>query len=124
MYPPIPFVNVKGDHQTTGIVQLLNADSQVTNVMTGHPYYPLLATSGIDHTVKIFSPEGLAPGLRTRQALKEEYRITAANEMARQRGLRGTFVTRDMLAALTLNLRAGRIARGETGDVAEGCETM
>jgi hypothetical protein len=92
--------------------------------MTGHPYHPLLAASGIDHSVKIFSPEGLSPGLRTRQALHDEYKITAANEMARQRGLRRTVMTRDMMEALAFNLRAGGRARGEMSDVPEGCETM
>ena len=27
---------------------------------TGHPYEPMLAVSGIDHTIKIFSPDGRA----------------------------------------------------------------
>jgi hypothetical protein len=92
--------------------------------MTGHPYRPQIATSGIEHSIKIFSPEGLGKGLKSRQRLHEEYNITAENEMARQRGLRGTFVTRDMLEALALNLRAGRGARGGHVEVPEGCETM
>ena len=112
------------DQKTSAIVQLLKADEQVANVMTGHPYHPLLAVSGIDHTVKIFSPEGLGPGLGSRQVLKDEYKIKANNEMARQRGLRGTLITRDMLEALAMNLRAGRRAPGEHIDVPEGCETM
>ena len=28
--------------------------------MTGHPYEPMLAVSGIDHTIKIFSPDAYA----------------------------------------------------------------
>ena len=91
--------------------------------MTGHPYQPILAASGIDHTVKIFTPEGLGANLHTRQSLRDEYRIRSRNDISRQSGLRGTFVTRDMLEALALNLRAGRRARGE-GDPPEGCETM
>jgi len=93
--------------------------------MTGHPYHPILAASGIDHTVKIFSPEGLGQGLKTRQSLVDEYRIRSRNDISRQSGLRGAFVTRDMLEALAINLRATRRARGEgAGDPPEGCETM
>jgi DDB1- and CUL4-associated factor 6 len=123
--PPNYITYSIGDQETTGIVQLLNADTSVTNVMTGHPYYPILAASGIDHTVKIFSPEGLGPGLRSRQALRDEYKIRSRNDINRQSGLRGTLITRDMLEALALNLRTGRRARGEhTDGPPEGCETM
>jgi DDB1- and CUL4-associated factor 6 len=92
--------------------------------MTGHPYHPLLAASGIDHTVKIFSPEGLGRGLASRQSLRDEYRIRSRNDINRHRGLRGTILTRDMLEALGFNLRAGRRARGEDEGAPEGCETM
>lgn len=113
-----------GDQKTSSIVQLLNADTSVTNVMTGHPYHPLLAASGIDHTVKIFSPEGLGKGLRTRQSLYDEYKIRSRNDISRQSRLRGTFVTRDMLEVLAFNIRAGR-NRGENNeDPPEGCATM
>jgi len=91
--------------------------------MTGHPYYPTIAASGIDHTVKIFSPEGVGAGLHTRQALHDEYKIRSRNDISRQSGLRGTFVTRDMLEALAFNIRAGRRARRDT-DPQDGCETM
>lgn len=30
---------------------------QSTNDLTGHPYEPMLAVSGIDHTVKVFAPD-------------------------------------------------------------------
>lgn len=92
--------------------------------MTGHPYHPLLAASGIDHTVKIFSPEGLGKGLRTRQSLLDEYKIRSRNDVSRQSELRGTFVTRDMLEAIAFSIRAGRRATGENDEPVEGCETM
>jgi hypothetical protein len=34
-------------------------DSQITNVVEGHPSRPLIATSGLDHTIKIFEPSNL-----------------------------------------------------------------
>ena len=93
--------------------------------MTGHPYHPILAASGIDHTVKIFSPEGLGKGLITRQSLQDEYKIRSRNDISRQSQLSRTFLTRDMLEALALNLRPTRRAR-TAGDqeAPEGCETM
>ena len=90
--------------------------------MTGHPYHPLLAASGIDYTVKIFSPEGLGKGLQSRQSLQDEYIIRSRNDVARHNNLRRTFISRDMLEALALNIRAGR--GGRNVEAAEGCETM
>jgi len=104
-------------------VQLLKADAVVTNVMTGHPYHPVIAASGIDHTVKIFSPEGLGKGLTSRQSLKDEYKVRSRNDVHRRQGLRGAIISRDMLEALAFNLRAAR-RRGENGESPEGCETM
>jgi DDB1- and CUL4-associated factor 6 len=108
--------NFIGDRKTSGIVQLLKADTQVTNVMTGHPYHPILAASGIDHTVKIFSPEGLGKGLFSQQSLHDEYKIRTRNEVSRKNELHGTFLTRDMLEALAMNIRRGRIVRAGGGD--------
>jgi len=45
------------DKNTTELVQLLRGDDDTTNVVVGHPYEPLLAASGIDYTVKLFSPD-------------------------------------------------------------------
>lgn len=91
--------------------------------MTGHPYHPILAVSGIDHTVKIFSPEGVGEGLHTRQSLHDKTKICSGNEVSRQRQLRGTFLTRDVLEALAINLRVRRRAR-ENQEGPGGCETM
>ncbi|MDI1488533.1 MAG: hypothetical protein OHK93_007808 [Ramalina farinacea] len=45
------------DKKTTQLLNILQGDSEVTNVVQGHPYEPLIAASGIDHTIKIFSPD-------------------------------------------------------------------
>ncbi|MCJ1420061.1 hypothetical protein MMC32_006418 [Xylographa parallela] len=45
------------DKKTSQLVNILEGDGEVVNVMQGHPYEPLLAVSGIDHTIKIFSPD-------------------------------------------------------------------
>lgn len=44
------------DRYTCEIVMLLTADSHVVNCVQPHPTRPLLATSGIDHNVKLWSP--------------------------------------------------------------------
>jgi hypothetical protein len=120
-----PLMRALGDQKTSRIVQLLHADTSVTNVMTGHPFHPVLAASGIDHTVKIFSPEGIGRGLRSRQSIRDEYRIRSRNDVTRQSGLAGAIVTRDMLELLALNIRSRRTEnRGESQEAQEGCETM
>ncbi|KAL9126319.1 MAG: hypothetical protein Q9217_004603, partial [Psora testacea] len=48
------------DKKTSQLVNILEGDSEVVNVIQGHPYEPLLAVSGIDHTIKIFSPDARA----------------------------------------------------------------
>ena len=49
------------DKETSKIVQILHADEDVVNVVKGHPFLPILAASGIDSTVKIFSPTSRPP---------------------------------------------------------------
>ncbi|KAK9453552.1 WD40-repeat-containing domain protein [Dipodascopsis uninucleata] len=44
------------DRKTCSTVQILWADTETVNVMQPHPELPQLAVSGIDTTVKIFSP--------------------------------------------------------------------
>ncbi|KAL8692468.1 MAG: hypothetical protein Q9218_002504, partial [Villophora microphyllina] len=45
------------DKKTTELVNILQGDGEVVNVVQGHPYEPVLAVSGIDSTIKIFSPD-------------------------------------------------------------------
>ncbi|KAI9839127.1 MAG: hypothetical protein M1819_003120 [Sarea resinae] len=45
------------DKKTSQLVNILEGDGEVVNVVQGHPYEPMLAVSGIDHTIKIFSPD-------------------------------------------------------------------
>lgn len=45
------------DKKTSALVNILEGDNEVVNVVQGHPYEPVLAVSGIDHTIKIFSPD-------------------------------------------------------------------
>ncbi|KAL9040351.1 MAG: hypothetical protein Q9180_001965 [Flavoplaca navasiana] len=48
------------DKRTSELVNILQGDNEVVNVVQGHPYEPVLAVSGIDSTIKIFSPDNRA----------------------------------------------------------------
>ncbi|KAK5129728.1 hypothetical protein LTR08_002939 [Meristemomyces frigidus] len=48
------------DRKSEELVNVLEGDGEVVNVIQGHPYEPMLAVSGIDHTIKIFSPDARA----------------------------------------------------------------
>ncbi|KAI0723306.1 WD40 repeat-like protein [Earliella scabrosa] len=44
------------EKDTGRLHDILEGDGAVVNVIEGHPYLPLVAVSGIDHTVKLFAP--------------------------------------------------------------------
>ncbi|KAL8926342.1 MAG: hypothetical protein Q9172_001793 [Xanthocarpia lactea] len=48
------------DKKTSELVNILQGDNEVVNVIQGHPYEPVLAVSGIDSTIKIFSADNRA----------------------------------------------------------------
>ncbi|EED17113.1 WD repeat-containing protein [Talaromyces stipitatus ATCC 10500] len=45
------------DRKTAKLVNLLEGDGETVNIVQGHPYEPTLAVSGLDNTIKIFSPD-------------------------------------------------------------------
>lgn len=63
------------DRHTTKRLNILEGDGEVVNVVQGHPYEPMLAVSGIDHTIKIFSPDK-----RARQAARKGEGVTAVDD--------------------------------------------
>ncbi|OCK85448.1 WD40 repeat-like protein [Lepidopterella palustris CBS 459.81] len=48
------------DKKSSQLINILEGDGEVVNVVQPHPYEPMLAVSGIDHTIKIFSPDAQA----------------------------------------------------------------
>ena len=46
------------DRKSAELINLLRADNHVVNCIQPHPYLPILASSGIDHNVKIWAPFG------------------------------------------------------------------
>lgn len=106
------------DKKTTQLVNILHGDDEIVNVVTGHPYEPKLAVSGIDYTVKIFSPdvvaqrqfqglpvdsggeEDIATGKRasgSRKRMQDSYLITSQNEAMTESGLQEAVHTVRML---------------------------
>lgn len=134
------------DRKTAKLVNILEGDSEVVNVIqgkvlplqgwqvmltgTGHPYEPTIATSGIDNTIKIFSPDRRAQeearlgtnildpdnpanafgagvsvdgGLRSRKRMHESYQIMSQNDVERRGGMSDAFVAvRDAFLELFL----------------------
>lgn len=65
------------DRKTSELVNVLEGDGETVNVIQGHPYETMLAVSGIDHTIKIFSPDG-----RARQVARMGEEVQAADPAA------------------------------------------
>ena len=65
------------DRKTSELVNVLEGDGETVNVIQGHPYETMLAVSGIDHTIKIFSPDG-----RARQVARMGQEVQAADPAA------------------------------------------
>ncbi|KAF2461369.1 hypothetical protein BDY21DRAFT_331920 [Lineolata rhizophorae] len=62
------------NRHTAELVGIWEGDGEVVNVIQGHPYEPMLAVSGIDHTVKIFSPDA-----RARHCARNAIGVSAAD---------------------------------------------
>ncbi|KAJ5574464.1 hypothetical protein N7450_008363 [Penicillium hetheringtonii] len=121
------------DRKTTNLINILEGDSEVVNVVQGHPYEPTLAASGIDNTIKIFSPDRHAHeqarqgidildpdnpanvlntnasnigGLRSCKRIHDSYRIMNQNDVDRRGGMDEAYLTRSMLTRLAATLRS------------------
>lgn len=102
------------DRQSGDLLNILEGDGEVVNVVQGHPYEPMIAASGIDNTVKIFSPDRRAQddarhgvnildpeyvsdsngrGLASCRRMHESYQIMSQNDVDRQGGMCDAFVT-------------------------------
>ncbi|KAF8542916.1 WD40-repeat-containing domain protein [Trichophaea hybrida] len=120
------------DRNTTELLQLLRGDEETVNVAVGHPYEPLLAVSGIDNTVKLFSPdmqlqrefgesrtgidnnatERSYSGAASCRRLQDSHRIMGQNAVASETGVASAVITRGMLAQLVEGLRTGGDGEG------------
>uniref|UniRef100_A0AAY5EWD3 Ddb1 and cul4 associated factor 6 n=1 Tax=Electrophorus electricus TaxID=8005 RepID=A0AAY5EWD3_ELEEL len=103
------------DRHTGEHVMLLEADNHVVNCLQPHPYEPLLASSGIDYDIKIWSPMEEFPSFD--RVLTEE--VIVRNELMLEENrttitVPASFMLR-MLASLS-HIRADRFE----GDPSEG----
>ncbi|XP_060522296.1 DDB1- and CUL4-associated factor 6-like isoform X2 [Cylas formicarius] len=107
------------DRHTAELRMLLQADQHVVNCLRPHPFLPILATSGIDHDVKLWAPQldecgfdkSLADDLINRNAIMlEETRDTIT--------VPATFMIR-MLACLN-QIRRGARARNRRSNEDDG----
>lgn len=123
------------DRKTSSLVNILEGDSDVVNVVQGlfilsgekmiltyigHPYEPMIAASGIDNTIKIFSSDQNAQedarnginildpdnpsntrgrntssigGLESKRRIHESYRIMSQNDVERRGGVNEAHIT-------------------------------
>ncbi|KAL2812039.1 hypothetical protein BJX63DRAFT_261023 [Aspergillus granulosus] len=140
------------ERDTCKLVNILKGDDEVVNVVQGHPYEPIIAASGIDDTIKIFSPDQRAQddarrginildpnnpantlgpsvgGLKSAKCMHDSYRIMSENDVQRQGGMSDAFVTRHMLAqfAATVRDQQGGVVPGEHARIVldENCNGM
>ncbi|KAL2813614.1 hypothetical protein BDW59DRAFT_176687 [Aspergillus cavernicola] len=143
------------ERETCKLVNILKGDDEVVNVVqgefyvspalygltfpnTGHPYEPMIAASGIDDTIKIFSPDqraqddarqginvlepnsnfngsGYISKLNSCKCMQDSYRIMSESDVQRHGGISDAFVTRNMLAQFTATL-----LRQQQGGLVEG----
>ncbi|KAE8353044.1 hypothetical protein BDV28DRAFT_115782 [Aspergillus coremiiformis] len=134
------------DRKTGDLVNILEGDSEVVNVIQGHPYEPTLAASGIDSTIKIFSvdrnsqenarrginilnPDNPANvlgvpdvgGLKSRKCMHDSYQIMSQNDVERHGGMEDATFTREMLSRIAVSIRHGG---GQGIVVDENCTVM
>ncbi|XP_072300775.1 DDB1- and CUL4-associated factor 6 isoform X2 [Eucyclogobius newberryi] len=103
------------DRNTTEHLMLLEADNHVVNCLQPHPYDPILASSGIDYDIKIWSPREESPNFN--RVLANE--VITRNELMLEETrntitVPASFMLR-MLASLN-HIRSDRIE----GDRSEG----
>ncbi|KAF5369926.1 hypothetical protein D9758_001012 [Tetrapyrgos nigripes] len=92
---------------------LYEGDGNVVNVIEPHPHLPLVAVSGIDHTVKLFAPS---------DGSSEFSRIDNAENIMRQNSeRRRNFHTlrRIDLVALLTSMRAASASGGQLGEASD-----
>ncbi|KAJ8086654.1 hypothetical protein PM082_005477 [Marasmius tenuissimus] len=107
------------DKSSGDLQGLYEGDGSVVNVIEGHPHLPLIAVSGIDHTVKLFGPARGGPSRFSKMQNAEN--IMKNNIQASGRDFR-TIRNRDffsLLMALQAHEEGGEDDESEDGTPAE-----
>lgn len=90
------------DKVTGLILNILEGDSSVTNVIEPHPFQPSFACSGIDSTVKIFTPTHPSDASIKNEfsLLDRQDQVVSENENRRKRGIGSIMLSSRVLMAL------------------------
>lgn len=110
------------DRATAKLVMLLQADQHVVNCLQPHPTEPILATSGIDHDVKLWAPIG--DGSQFDQSLADEIVKRNALMLEETRDtitVPASFMIR-MVACLNQIRRGGRSRSRRRGQESQGSQ--
>ncbi|KAI8082905.1 WD40-repeat-containing domain protein [Halteromyces radiatus] len=100
------------DKKTGKIVQILKADQDTVNVVHGHPSLPYLAASGIDNTIKLFSPTG--PSTSSQMHLVDD--IVGSNRRYHVERQRESFLTRSLLESMSRMFRQRHLLLDHSDD--------
>uniref|UniRef100_A0A673L8H8 DDB1- and CUL4-associated factor 6-like n=1 Tax=Sinocyclocheilus rhinocerous TaxID=307959 RepID=A0A673L8H8_9TELE len=103
------------DRHTGEHLMLLEADNHVGNCLQPHPYDPILASSGIDYDIKLWSP--LEQSLSFNRVLAEE--VIARNELMLEETRNTITVPASFMLRMLASLNHIRTDRVE-GDRSEG----
>ncbi|KAG7463499.1 hypothetical protein MATL_G00177260 [Megalops atlanticus] len=103
------------DRHTAEHLMLLEADNHVVNCLQPHPYDPMLASSGIDYDIKIWSPLEQSPSFN--RALAEE--VITRNELMLEETRNTITVPASFMLRMLASLNHIRTDRLE-GDRSEG----
>ncbi|CAH1402550.1 unnamed protein product [Nezara viridula] len=68
------------DRKTTNSIRILRGDSSIVNCLQPHPTYCMLATSGIEHVVRLWSPRP-EDGHENDQEIKEKDEVASTNQL-------------------------------------------
>ncbi|XP_043928294.1 DDB1- and CUL4-associated factor 6 isoform X2 [Protopterus annectens] len=103
------------DRHTAEHLMLLEADNHVVNCLQPHPYDPILASSGIDYDIKIWSPLEESPSFNRK--LAEE--VINRNELMLEETRNTITVPASFMLRMLASLNHIRADRSE-GDRSEG----
>uniref|UniRef100_A0A8C1MUF6 Ddb1 and cul4 associated factor 6 n=1 Tax=Cyprinus carpio TaxID=7962 RepID=A0A8C1MUF6_CYPCA len=103
------------DRHTGEHLMLLEADNHVVNCLQPHPYDPILASSGIDYNIKLWSPLEQSPSFN--RVLAEE--VIARNELMLEETRNTITVPASFMLRMLASLNHIRTDRVE-GDRSEG----
>ncbi|XP_030642466.1 DDB1- and CUL4-associated factor 6 [Chanos chanos] len=103
------------DRHTGEHLMLLEADNHVVNCLQPHPYDPILASSGIDYDIKLWSPLEQSPSFN--RVLAEE--VIARNELMLEETRNTITVPASFMLRMLASLNHIRTDRLE-GDRSEG----